>query len=91
MIMQGDVKCLHCGFVSGQWIGESGSPVTAKGFRPSHGSAPADSGEDIQCYRCEGPVMLDDPSPVISSRRIRRIRRMRAQIAAMEAEQRDAA
>lgn len=91
MIMQGDVKCLHCGFVSGQWMGESGAPVTAKGFKPSGGSAPDDPGESIRCSRCDGPVVLDDPSPVISSRRIRRIRRLRAQIAAMEAEQRDAA
>lgn len=91
MIMQGDVKCLHCGFVSGQWIGESGSPVTAKGFHPNQGSAPEESNDNIHCSRCEGPVVLDAPSPLISSRRIRRIRRMRAQIAAMDAEQRDAA
>jgi hypothetical protein len=91
MIMQGDVKCLHCGFVSGQWMGESGTPVTAKGFQPSQGAAPDDPTEGIRCARCEGPVVLDDATPVISSRRIRRIRRLRAQIAAMDAERRDAA
>ena len=91
MLVQGDVKCLHCGFVSGQWLGENGAPVTTNGYQ-SKGDATAEHDDgSIRCARCAGPVVLEDATPVISSRRIRRIRRLRAQLAAMDAQRRDAA
>jgi hypothetical protein len=91
MLVQGDVKCLHCGFVSGKWLGENGAPVTAKGYSPGRPIDFIDDSNSIRCARCEGPVVLDDATPVISSRRIRRIRRLRAQLAAMDAGRQDAA
>lgn len=90
MLVTGDVKCLHCGYISGRWVGAMGSPVTAGGLRrpvepdPS-ASAGAAPDEPVRCQRCEGPVFLDDPSLVISSTRLRRIRRLREQIAAFDA------
>lgn len=87
MLIKGDVKCLHCGFVSGAWVGPNGVPLTFAGFRPSPPAEPRDPGEPIQCLRCRGPVVLEGATPVLSSRRIQRIRRLREQIAALEAEQ----
>ena len=88
MLIKGDIKCLHCGFVSGEWVGPSGAPLTFAGFRPATAGDGRDPRETVHCLRCDGPVVLEDASPVLSSRRIQRIRRLREQIAALEAEQR---
>ena len=88
MLVTGDVKCLHCGFISGRWVGASGAPVNVSGLRQPVGepAAATTSGDDaVRCGRCEGPVFLDDPTLVISSTRLRRIRRLREQIAAFDA------
>lgn len=85
MLVLGDIKCLHCGFVSGRWVGTKGAPLTVTGMR---GRTPHDNEEPatlLHCSRCEGPVFLDDATPVISSSRLRRIRRLREQIAALDA------
>jgi hypothetical protein len=80
MLVKGEVKCLHCGFISGSWVGQKGSPVTMMAEQVSaEGSAP------VRCVRCDGPVFLEDLEPVISSYRLRRIRRLREQIAAIDA------
>lgn len=87
MLVTGDVKCLHCGFISGRWVGASGAPVNMGGLKQPHdGAAAGTNPEDlVRCQRCEGPVFLDDASLVISSTRLRRIRRLREQIAAFDA------
>ncbi|MGH2633728.1 MAG: hypothetical protein ACRDG3_09990 [Tepidiformaceae bacterium] len=96
MLVVGDVKCLHCGYLSGQWVGISGAPITVKGFRPA---APGqgdsrqngDSTALLRCVRCAGPVFLDEATAVSNSSRLRRIRRLREQIAALEDHKRRAA
>lgn len=94
MLVTGDVKCLHCGFISGRWVGPGGAPLTRPGFQPGQPSPthePRDPSALVRCARCEGPVFLDDVDPVISSTRLRRIRRLRDQIAAIDAHRRYAA
>jgi len=85
MLVIGDVACLHCGFVSGRWMGPKGAPLTVAGLRnqPAEGES---QDELIRCVRCAGPVFLDDASPVSTSHRLRRIQRMREQLAAIDAE-----
>ena len=88
MLVTGEIKCLHCGFISGRWMGPGGSPLAIAGFTPADGAPavtePADPAALVHCARCQGSVYLDDVDPVISSTRLRRIQRMRQQIAAIE-------
>jgi len=85
MLVTGDVKCLHCGYISGKWVGKGGTPVIESGFTPgSPRPAADDSSAAVRCARCDGPVFLDEVTPVISSYRLRRIQRLRDQIAALE-------
>lgn len=85
MLVKGDIKCLHCGFISGQWVGAHGAPISVAGVLPDQRPAGVDNNATVRCGRCDGPVFLDDANPVISSHRIRRIRRLREQIAALDA------
>ncbi len=88
MLVTGDVKCLHCGFISGRWVGVSGAALTASGLKRPERAAPmndAEADEAVRCERCGGPVFLEDASLVISSTRLRRMRRLREQIAAFDA------
>jgi DNA-directed RNA polymerase subunit RPC12/RpoP len=85
MLVKGDVKCLHCGFISGEWVGAGGSPLTLAGFRAVGEQPQGDPSAPVRCGRCSGPVLLDEVNPVISTYRIRRIRRLREQLAAMDA------
>jgi hypothetical protein len=82
MLVKGDVKCLHCGHVSGEWMGERGTPLTSDGARFDVSSA--DAGAPLRCRRCRGPVYLDSVEPVATSARLRRIQRLRAQLAAAQ-------
>jgi hypothetical protein len=91
MLVIGDVKCLHCGSVTGSWVGPKGAPLTVSGLRDESGAHGAGPEELIRCSRCDGPVFLDDASLVTSSYRLRRIRRLREQIAALDAERNRAA
>lgn len=92
MLVTGDVKCLHCGHISGTWIGPGGSPLTEAGFTPAQPRAVSeDPCAPIHCVRCGGSVLLDEATLVISSYRLRRIRRLRDQIAALDAHRRRAA
>ena len=57
-MMIGDVKCYHCGHVSGQLEQEGGR----RRFRPRpgfRGELP-EPGRRIRCERCGGPVFLDE-------------------------------
>ena len=91
MLVKGDVKCLHCGYVSGQWVGPNGAPLTVAGFKSDHLAPGSDPAALIRCTRCDGPVFLEDAGLVISAYRLRRIRRLREQIAALDAHRNRAA
>jgi len=94
MLVTGDIKCLHCGYISGRWVGRGGAPLTVTGYKPHQPAAaqePQDPSALVRCTRCDGPVFLDDVDPVISSTRLRRIRRLREQIAAIDAQRHRAA
>lgn len=92
MLVTGDVKCLHCGHISGKWTGPGGAPLTEAGFTPSQPRMAADDpAAPVHCLRCGGPVLLDEAALVISTYRLRRIRRLREQIAALDAHRRRAA
>ena len=91
MLVKGELKCLHCGFMSARWIGKKGSPLTVAGIPDGQRREGADPLSAARCYRCEGPVFLDEADPVLSISRLRRIRRLRAQIAAIDAERTHAA
>lgn len=70
VMMIGDVKCYHCGHVSGQLEDEGGR----RRFRPRagfQGSLPA-PGERIRCERCGGPVFLDEVRTLTGLERIGR-------------------
>ena len=84
MLVIGDVKCLHCGFIPGRWVGPRGAPLTAAGLQGFPEGAGGERDEAVRCGRCEGPVFLDDASLVTNSYRLRRIRRMREQLAALD-------
>ena len=84
MLVIGDIKCLHCGFENGRWVGAKGSPLTISGLRNRTSAEGEDPSSLVRCARCEGPVFLDDASAVINSARLRRIRRLREQLAALD-------
>ncbi len=85
MLVKGDAKCLHCGFVTGPWVGGKGAAITLQGLDAAKRPAGADLTALVRCARCDGPVFLDDADPVVSGHRLRRIQRLREQIAAFDA------
>ncbi|MBI5949392.1 MAG: hypothetical protein HY875_14735 [Chloroflexi bacterium] len=85
MLVKGDAKCLHCGFVTGSWVGPKGAAITLQGLDPARRPAGAELSALVRCGRCDGPVFLEDADPVVSSHRLRRIQRLREQIAAFDA------
>lgn len=92
MLVKGDLKCLHCGHVSGAWTGARGGPLVAAGFQDSNAHGPTQNGAEIvHCLRCQGPVFLDDAAPVMTAHRLKRIQRLRAQIAVIDAKKGQAA
>ena len=66
MEVVGDVKCYHCGHVSGQIQGTRGDRLVLRAFKPRPGyQGPVPGpGKQIRCERCGGPVFLDDMQPV---------------------------
>jgi len=85
MLVKGDLKCLHCGFVNCQWTGARGTLLSFAGVPADQRPDGIDANAIVRCARCAGPVFLEDVELVISSQRLRRIRRLREQIAAMDA------
>lgn len=66
MQLIGDVKCYHCGHVSGQIEATRTDRLVLNRFNPRQGfqgKVPA-PGEQIRCERCHGPVFLEDLQPV---------------------------
>lgn len=63
----GDVKCYHCGHVSGQVEGTRGKRFVLHAFRPRPGyvGEPPAMGDRIRCERCSGPVYLEDLRPFV--------------------------
>ena len=54
-----DVKCYHCGYVSGELIGSRATPIREWTFEPAAGE-PRTVGARLRCTRCDGPVYLED-------------------------------
>lgn len=90
-----DVKCYHCGFISGEVTLEPGSTARVSSFRPSTNgcatSAALKAGH-LRCCRCGGPVYLDEvrtvrPEPILSFEDLkpRRGRPRKAEVLAREA------
>ena len=56
-----DVKCYHCGHVSGEMIAKEGQPLAHGTFRPTSKLATTiQPNTRLRCARCGGPVYLDD-------------------------------
>ena len=66
MRIAGDVKCYHCGHISGQVEGNRGKRIVLDTFtpRPGYKGELPKTGERIRCERCGGPVYLEDVRPV---------------------------
>jgi hypothetical protein len=65
MKMVGDVKCYHCGHVSGEVEGTRTDRLVFHTFKPRpgyRGTVPG-PGARIRCERCQGPVFLEDLRP----------------------------
>jgi hypothetical protein len=62
----GDVKCYHCGHVTGQIEGERGDRLVLERFNPRAGyqGTPPGRGDRIRCDRCGGPVYIEDLHPL---------------------------
>lgn len=62
----GDVKCYHCGHVSGQIEGTRTDKLVLNAFKPRAGfqGTPPGPGDSIRCDRCGGPVFLEELQPV---------------------------
>jgi hypothetical protein len=93
MFTVADVKCYHCGFVSGEITVEQGRPLQAGKFTavPAYETSTVHEMVkrfgNLRCFRCQGPVFLDDvrnvrPRPVITDIRPRRGRPRRAEVLA---------
>ena len=65
-----DVKCYYCGHVSGQIVGRRNQPLRVTAFvpRPGYKGPAVRPGMRLRCERCNGPVFLEDASPVLSRR-----------------------
>jgi hypothetical protein len=59
-----DVKCYHCGHISGQIHGLRHQPLRVSNFvpRPGYTGAEPKPGTRLRCERCQGPVFLEDVS-----------------------------
>ena len=66
MRVVGDIKCYHCGHVSGQIEGTRTDKLVLHRFTPREGykGSPPGPGDSIRCERCQGPVFLEDLQPV---------------------------
>jgi hypothetical protein len=61
-----DVKCYYCGHISGQIISRRGGNPRAGRFipRPGYRGPEVKPGYRIRCERCQGPVFLEDATPM---------------------------
>jgi hypothetical protein len=65
MKVVGEVKCYHCGHVSGEVEGTRTTRLVLHSFnpRPGYKGKPPGPGDRIRCDRCGGPVYLEDVRP----------------------------
>ena len=93
MFTVADVKCYYCGFVSGELTVERGRPVQTGRFSaaPAYETSTVNEGVkrsgNLRCFRCQGPVYLDDvrsvrPRSIITDIRPRRGRPRRTEVLA---------
>ena len=66
MRVVGEVKCYHCGHVSGEIEGSRTSRLVLHAFKPRQGykGHPPGPGDRIRCERCQGPVFIEDLRPI---------------------------
>ncbi len=65
MLLAVDVKCYHCGHITGEFIGDSTTPVVQRTFKPAEQCGQEMSGaRKLRCCRCGGPVYLDEIRPI---------------------------
>lgn len=57
-----DVKCYHCGHISGQVFGRRHQALRVTDFVPRRGYTGPEvkPGTKLRCERCQGPVFLED-------------------------------
>lgn len=61
MDLVADVKCYHCGWISGRVAGRKGTPQNLWAFEGRDGSStPLVPGKRLKCLRCHGPVYAED-------------------------------
>ncbi len=62
MLMISDVKCYHCGHVSGQIEATKEDRLVIQAFKPREGykGPKPKPGDSLRCERCGGPVFLED-------------------------------
>lgn len=62
MLMVGDVKCYHCGHISGQIEATKEERLVIRTFKPRAGfkGPKLQPGKRLRCERCGGPVFLED-------------------------------
>ena len=64
MTLVADVKCYHCGWISGRVTGEKGQAKHLWAFEARDGSrTPLDPRKRLRCLRCNGPVYAADMRP----------------------------
>jgi len=61
MDMVADVKCYHCGWISGRVAGKKGTPQQMWAFEARDGNrTQLTPGKRLRCLRCNGPVYAED-------------------------------
>ncbi len=69
LIYSQDVKCFHCGFVSGQLVGHPTLPREARTFSPTPGQqSQLFEAARLRCFRCGGPCFLDEVETTVRLR-----------------------
>jgi len=64
MDMVADVKCYHCGWISGRVAGKRGAPRSQWFFEGRDGSrSDLDPTKRLRCHRCNGPTYAEDLRP----------------------------
>jgi hypothetical protein len=64
MQLQADVKCYHCGRVSGAWQWVSAAGPAMGVFTAADGGRVRTHLAQVHCAHCTGPVFLDDVEEV---------------------------
>ncbi|MBI2911002.1 MAG: hypothetical protein HYY05_02585 [Chloroflexi bacterium] len=62
MQVEADLKCYHCGHISGQLVGALHARSEERTFRPEDGSGErrVPPGHKVRCLRCGGPTFVDE-------------------------------